>query len=154
MHSLFRWTSAHAKLGGFCIWAWEFSPEISVWVTLLSSIRCSSVLVVSVGMWDHHYQSSLSARNRQTKQTYCWGFSMAANVCFFTPIPCSYTCLSLDGMAKNCLSFNLHGYARSCNLSCLVPFIFSYLLCLRRVEKPFGLSWNRTQVLFLHKRPL
>ena len=49
---------------------------------------------------------------------------------FFTPIPCTYTSLLLDGMARN-YYFNLHGYARSCNLSCLDPF-HSYLLYPRR----------------------
>ena len=44
----------------------------------------------------------------------------------FTPIPCTYTSLPLDSMAKNYFYF-LHGYARSCNLSCLDPF-YSYHL--------------------------
>ena len=50
---------------------------------------------------------------------------------FFTPIPCSYTSLPLDGVARNYFFFLLYGYARSCNWSCLDPFI-SYLLCPRR----------------------
>ena len=45
---------------------------------------------------------------------------------FFTPIPCTYFSLPLDGMAKNFFYF-LHVNARSCNLSCLKPF-YSYLL--------------------------
>ena len=49
--------------------------------------------------------------------------------------------------------FFLLGYARSCNLSYLDPFN-SYLLIREERKKPFGLSWNRTQVLLLHKRPL
>ena len=36
---------------------------------------------------------------------------------FFTLIP--YTSLPLVGMARNSHYFNLHEYARSCNLSCL-----------------------------------
>ena len=40
------------------------------------------------------------------------------------PIPCSHTSLPIDGAARNCLPFYLQGYARSCNLSCLDPFIF------------------------------
>ena len=66
---------------------------------------------------------------------------------FFTPIPCTYTSLPLDGI------FFLHGYARACNSSCLGPFN-SYLLIPEERRKTFGLCWNRTQVLLLHKRPL
>ena len=44
-----------------------------------------------------------------------------------TPIPCTYTCSPLDGMARNYFYYYLHGYARSCNFLCLDPFC-SYLL--------------------------
>ena len=73
---------------------------------------------------------------------------------FFTPIPCTYTSLPLDGMARNYYLFIfLHGYAKACNSSCLDPFN-SYLLIPEERRKTFGLSWNRTQVLLLCKRPL
>ena len=49
--------------------------------------------------------------------------------------------------------FFLHGYATACNSSCLDPFD-SYLLIPEEREKTFGLSWNWTQVLLLHKQPL
>ena len=51
-----------------------------------------------------------------------------------TPIPCSYTSLLLAGVAWNFFK-NLHGPARSHNLSCMEQFNFptSY-------EKPFGLE--------------
>ena len=41
-----------------------------------------------------------------------------ALVLFFTPIPCTYTSLPLDGMARNyiIIIIYLHGYARSRNL--------------------------------------
>ena len=43
----------------------------------------------------------------------------------FTPTPCTYITLPLDGRAKNhIIIFYLHGYARSRNLSCLDPFLF------------------------------
>ena len=46
----------------------------------------------------------------------------------FTPIPCTCTSLRLYGVAMNYdFYFYLHGYAGSCNLSCLDPF-FSCLL--------------------------
>ena len=51
---------------------------------------------------------------------------------FFTPIPCTYTCLRLDGMARNYFYlFFLPGYGRSRNLSCLDP-LNSYHLYPRR----------------------
>ena len=46
---------------------------------------------------------------------------------FFTPIPCTYSSLPLDGMARN-YYFYLHGYARSRNLSCLDPFSSNLLI--------------------------
>ena len=70
---------------------------------------------------------------------------------FFTPISCTYTSSLLDCMAKNCN--HVDGYARSYNLSCLDPFN-SYLLIPEERRKTFGLSWNQTQVLLLHKRQL
>ena len=76
-------------------------------------------------------------------------------VLFFTPIPCTYTSLPLDGMARNYYYyyFYIHGYARSRNLSYLDPFN-SYLLLPEERKNHFGQSWNQTQVLLLHKRPL
>ena len=56
------------------------------------------------------------------------------------------------GMASN-YYFYLHGYTRSGNLSCPDPFC-SYLLIPEERRKTFGLRWNQTQVLLLHKRPL
>ena len=43
---------------------------------------------------------------------------------FFSPIPCTYTSLPLDGMARNYYYYYyfLHGYARACDSSCLDPF--------------------------------
>ena len=72
-----------------------------------------------------------------------WGISGEKR--FFTPIPCSYTSSQLDGMARNYI-FNLPGYARITQFI-VSGSIHSYLLCPRKEEKPFGLSWNRTQVL-------
>ena len=43
---------------------------------------------------------------------------------FFAPIPSSHSSFPQDGAARNYLSFYLHGFARSCNLLCLDPFIF------------------------------
>ena len=59
----------------------------------------------------------------------------------FFPIPCTYTSLPLDGMAKIYFYF-LHGYARSCNLSCLGPF-FSHLLIPE--ERKNHLVWAEIQ---------
>ena len=52
-----------------------------------------------------------------------WGFLYSGSVVqlvsffvlFFTPIPCTYTNLPLDGMARNYIIFYLPGYARSHN---------------------------------------
>ena len=68
-------------------------------------------------------------------------------------IPRSYTSLPLDGAARNHPSFHPHGYTRSHNLSCLDLFTFSSSYARGEKEKLFGLSWNRTQILLLHKRP-
>ena len=72
---------------------------------------------------------------------------------FFTPILCVYTSSPLDGMAKNYYYSYLHGYARSRNLSGLDSF-YSYLLIREERRETFGLSWNQTHVLLLHKRPI
>ena len=72
---------------------------------------------------------------------------------YFTPIYCTYFSLPLNGRARNyyCL-FYLPGYERSCNLSCLDP-LNSYPYT-QGEKRPFGLSWNQTQDLLLHKWPL
>ena len=68
---------------------------------------------------------------------------------FSTSILRSYTSSPLDGMARNHIScFHLLGY------TIIAQFILSgtihpYLLCPRREDKPFSLSWNQTQVLVL-----
>ena len=55
----------------------------------------------------------------------------------------------LDGMARNYFLFSTWIH----NLLGLDPF-YSYLLIHEERRKTFGLSWNRTQFLLLHKRPL
>ena len=71
---------------------------------------------------------------------------------FFTTIPCTYNSSQIDGMDRN-YTFYLHCYAKAHNLSCLDPF-YSYLLIPEERGKTFSLSWNWTQVLLLHERPL
>ena len=71
---------------------------------------------------------------------------------FLTRMPRSYTSLQLDGEARNFHSCYLHRYGRSRNLLCLDPFIFRTSYAEKR--KPFGLSWNQTQVLLPHRQPL
>ena len=71
---------------------------------------------------------------------------------FFTPIPCTYTSSPLDGIARNYCYFYLHGYTRSCNFCVWIHFVPTSLY--PRRWKTFGLSWNWTQALLLHKQPL
>ena len=71
---------------------------------------------------------------------------------FFTPIPCTYTSSTLDGMAKNYFYYStwireIMQFIMSGSILFLPPYT-------RGEKKPFGLSWNRTQVLLLHKWPL
>ena len=44
---------------------------------------------------------------------------------FFTPIPCTYTSSPLDGNTKN---YQLRGYAKARNISCLVLFLSYHLI--------------------------
>ena len=68
---------------------------------------------------------------------------------FFTPIPCTYTSSPLDGRAGNYYFFST--WIRK---SIAIHPFNSYLLIPEERRKTIGLSWNRTQVLLLHKRPL
>ena len=67
---------------------------------------------------------------------------------FFTPIPCTYTSSPLDGRGRNYFFFYMDTQEHAIH-----PFN-SYLLIPEERRKAIGLSWNRTQVLLLHKRPL
>ena len=73
---------------------------------------------------------------------------------FFTPIPCTYTSSPLDGMARNYIyiffiSMDTQDHAI---YRVWIHFVSTSLYPRRR--KTFGLSWNQTQILLLHKWPL
>ena len=70
---------------------------------------------------------------------------------FITPIPCTHTSSPLDGMAKNNFIFYMDMQDHAI-YHVWIHFIPTSLY--RGEKKPFGLSWNQTQVLLLHKRPL
>ena len=67
---------------------------------------------------------------------------------FLAPIPCTYTSLPLDGMARN-YHFYLRGYARACHLLCQDPFL-SYRLIPER--KTIWTTLGSNPACQLHKR--
>ena len=70
-----------------------------------------------------------------------------------TPIPYTYTSSPLDGMARSyIIIFSFRDTLDYAIYRVWIHFIPTSLF--PRREKTFGLSWNRTQVLLLHKRPL
>ena len=71
-------------------------------------------------------------------------------IVFFTPKPCSYTSSPIDGVAIGMNFFCIYVDTQDHTIY-HVWIHFSYFLCPKRDEKPFGLNWNQTQVLLLHK---
>ena len=67
---------------------------------------------------------------------------------FFTPIPCTYTSLPLDGMAR---IFFIYMDTQDHAIFCVWIY---FIPTPEERRKTFGLSWNRTQILLLQKRPL
>ena len=73
---------------------------------------------------------------------------------FFTPIPCIYTSLPLDGLARNCMIIVFIYIDTQDHAIYRVWIHFIPTSLYPRREKTFGLSWNQTQVLLLCKQPL
>ena len=102
----------------------------------------------------HHLVGDCSARSKAAQRWLIKQMSKVKTISIwivllwlilFTPITQVRRSIEQLGMI---FSLHVHGYGIY-----QVGIHFSYLLCPWREEKPFGLSWNRTQVLVLHRQP-
>ena len=113
-------------------------------LTLASSIRGTKLPPFQVLSWSNVANISVLTR---TSVSYLAGPLVLLNKDFFTPIPCTHSSLPLELIFFIFMDMQDHTI-------CCVWIHFTPTSLYPRREETLGLSWKRTQVLLLLKRPL